>query len=401
MTAPLSPEGGLTIDLTRDGGRLTACIASTRPAGIGRIFAGRDPREVLAIVPHIFTLCGVAHTMAAVEAYEGAHGITAPPATRAARHIAVAFETAREHLLRMLLDWPHFLGEEPDKTRLPQIMGLLPVARKALAAGGDPFQPDAEARIDGAQLDAAITGLGEVLQTSIFGETAGAWQARQGTEGLTEWAASMDTVPARFIRLITERGWQRLGASATHFLPDLDDGALAAALDEEGGEGFIAAPLWDGQPRETTPLARQRSNPLVAALMAGHGGGLLTRAVARLAELAGLLKDMSPVTVQTQTSAQHDAKRTGLAQVEAARGRLIHSLRVDGGRVARYAILAPTDWNFHPEGVAVKALEGLDVQDTEALREAANMVMNLIDPCVAYELRLHSSRAANREGNGI
>lgn len=398
MTAPLSPEGRLTIDLTRNGDRLKARIASTRPAGIGRIFAGRNPREVLAIVPNIFTLCGVAHTVAAVEAYEEAYGIMAPSATRAARQIAVAFETAREHLLRLLLDWPRFLGEEPDKTRLPQIMGLLPMARKALAAGGDPFQPGADVRIDAAQLDTAIAALGEILQTAIFGEPADVWLARQE---LTEWAASRDTIPARFIRLIIERGWQRLGASPTHFLPDLDRAELINALDGEGGEDFIAAPLWDGQPRETTSLARQQRHPLVAALLAAHGSGLLARAVARLAELAGLFAKMSPRATQTQTSAQHGPKGTGLAQVEAARGRLIHYLRADGDRVARYAILAPTDWNFHPRGGAVKALEGLDIQDAETLREAANMVMNLIDPCVAYELRLHSPQAANRESNGI
>ncbi len=398
MTAPLSPEGRLTIDLTRDAGRLPARIASTRSTGIGRIFAGRDPREVLAIVPHIFTLCGVAHTVAAVEAYEEAHGVAVPPATRNARHTAVAFETAREHLLRMMLDWPQFLGEEPDKTRLPQIMGLLPTARKALAAGGDPFQPGADVRIDGTQLEAAVAALGEVLQTSIFGETAGAWLTRQN---LAEWTKSSDTSPARFIRLIIERGWQRLGGAATHFLPDLDRAELIASLDGEGGEDFIAAPLWDGQPRETTPLARQQSNPLVADLAAEYGYGFLTRAVARLAELTALLRNMSTLAVQERTSAQRGPKGTGLVQVEAARGRLIHYLRADGDRVASYAILAPTDWNFHPRGAAVKALEDLDIQDTEALREAANMVMNLIDPCVAYELKLHNPQAANRESDGI
>ena len=392
-TASQGIEGRLIIDLSREGGRLSARIASTRPVGLARAFAGRDPAEVLATIPLLFTLCGVAHSVAAVEAYEEAHGLAAPPATTAARRISVLAETAREHFLRMALDWPRFLSTEPDKAPMPRIMALLPQMRRVLSAGGDPFKPGAAARIDAGALEAAIAALGELLQTNVFGEPAEAWLSRRSGAGLADWAASRSTTAARFIRLIIERGWQSLGAGETRFLPALDRETAVAALGGGGWEAFLAAPVWEGEPHETTPLARQRHTPLIAALMAEHGAGLLTRACARLVELAAIPAAMHALAGSIQAAAwpaaRHAADGAGLAQVEAARGRLVHYLRLDGARVGHYAILAPTEWNFHPRGAAVHGLQSLRAEDTQELCAQADTFINVIDPCVSYELRLH------------
>ena len=66
--------------------------------------------------------------------------------------------------------------------------------------------------------------------------------------------------------------------------------------------------------------------------------------------------------------------------METARGRLIHRARVVDGVITQYRILAPTEWNFHPQGVAVQALSGLEPDQAKAVVEA-------IDPCVDFELR--------------
>ena len=49
----------------------------------------------------------------------------------------------------------------------------------------------------------------------------------------------------------------------------------------------------------------------------------------------------------------------GFAAVNSARGRLYHRLKLDGGgRIVDYAIVAPTEWNFHPDGPFVRLLLG-------------------------------------------
>jgi Ni,Fe-hydrogenase I large subunit len=36
----------------------------------------------------------------------------------------------------------------------------------------------------------------------------------------------------------------------------------------------------------------------------------------------------------------------------------VHRVELDGDRVARYAIVAPTEWNFHPQGASVREMTG-------------------------------------------
>ncbi|MCP4934253.1 MAG: Ni,Fe-hydrogenase I large subunit, partial [bacterium] len=79
----------------------------------------------------------------------------------------------------------------------------------------------------------------------------------------------------------------------------------------------------------------------------------------------------------------------GLAQVEAARGRLVHLAQVDQGIVRAYTILAPTEWNFHPQGVAARALTRIGKDSDDGARFRAGMLVKAIDPCVAFKVRLH------------
>jgi coenzyme F420-reducing hydrogenase alpha subunit len=77
-----------------------------------------------------------------------------------------------------------------------------------------------------------------------------------------------------------------------------------------------------------------------------------------------------------------------LAQVEAARGRLVHGVEIEDGIVRRYAILAPTEWNFHSDGGAALGLADIAGRERDA-REIADLFVTTVDPCVGYELRVH------------
>ena len=80
------------------------------------------------------------------------------------------------------------------------------------------------------------------------------------------------------------------------------------------------------------------------------------------------------------------APNIGRALVETARGRLMHEVELDGERVADYRIVAPTEWNFHPEGALAKYLMG---QPTCARGELESKIARLVtelDPCVPWEL---------------
>ena len=77
-----------------------------------------------------------------------------------------------------------------------------------------------------------------------------------------------------------------------------------------------------------------------------------------------------------------------MAQVQAARGLLVHRVAIRAGRVADYRILAPTEWNFHPQGAAALGLATLPDADDETLHRLGGLFVTALDPCVAYDLRI-------------
>jgi Ni,Fe-hydrogenase I large subunit len=180
------------------------------------------------------------------------------------------------------------------------------------------------------------------------------------------------------------------------FLPALDEISLHQYLVQADADAFVAQPLWRGKPCETTVLCRQRQQPLVAALLAANGNGVMTRTVARLVELAGipatlrrLFQQLLSASPKENVSAQMRPSGVGLGQVEAARGRLVHRLELEKNVVRRYQIVAPTEWNFHPRGIAAQLLKRLPAQDEATLKKWASLLINTIDPCVRYQLTVH------------
>jgi hypothetical protein len=56
--------------------------------------------------------------------------------------------------------------------------------------------------------------------------------------------------------------------------------------------------------------------------------------------------------------------------------------------VERYRILAPTEWNFHPQGPLIQGLRGADAHMGETLDKNAGLLISALDPCVGYELNI-------------
>lgn len=80
------------------------------------------------------------------------------------------------------------------------------------------------------------------------------------------------------------------------------------------------------------------------------------------------------------------ASSIGRALVETARGLLMHEVVMDGDVVADYLIVAPTEWNFHPQGLLQDQLFGADARDREALQQRVSRLVTTLDPCVPWEL---------------
>ncbi len=387
----MSLEGKIAIQMTLGATAVESVhIESRRLLHTARALHGRTMAEALQMVPRIFSLCGTAQACAAAQACEQASGIEPPPGIYALREALVDMESLREHLWRILLDWPGFYGGEPQREAMAKVMQLAADYRTAIAGSSDPFLPGADpATANAERTQAALTQLAELLHRVVFALPVPQWLALQKTTKLAQWAQQRETVPARLIRKLLEEEWSGSGACQVPALLQLEAAELAQAMSDDA---FIEQPQWQGECRETGSLPRNNT-PLLSTLRSDYGNGLLTRMAARLTEVALLWQKLGAGATAISHNAQPVAgDNTGIGQVAAARGQLVHRVELGDGKIRDYRILAPTEWNFHPQGVVARALAALR-GGQEQIEQQARLLINAIDPCVAYELQIHGEVA--------
>ncbi len=365
-------EGELRIGLcVRDARVARVRIGSTRPDAARALLQGRTRAMVGAVVPRLFSICGHSQSVASELACAAAAGETIDAALLARDSATVSAEVVRESAWRMLLEWPKWIGE-------------LPSAEAAAAARASlGIQPG----------QAAGPGSGAIA-LAAFGASADEWLAQTTLTALDRWIDSGQTAVARFMRQVrdddvaTPRMADRTAVD-TALLDTRSHAAwmaeLAAASDSD--PDFARHPTWRGAPAETGPLARQRADPLIAALIQRSATRVPARFVARLRELALLLAGRTAAVV----GAQALPGGAGIAWVENARGLLTHQVRFDGRRAAEYRIVAPTEWNFHPDGALARALLGAPADDLTIVKHRAWQLVQSLDPCVACHVEFEDA----------
>lgn len=388
-------EGRLDIDLYCEHSRVReVSIRSSRPFEAVSIFTGRRVTDVLALLPRLFSVCGTAQAMAGTGACEQALGIDVPPVQDRARGLLVMAETVREHLWRVLLDWPAFVGRKPVSSSLVCVTGLPARLHTALYPDNDAFRPGGgRLTVNRAALHDCLTQAQAMIETHVLDLGVDEWSAFADQAALLAWADTSDCIAAAMVRTVASAGWSGFGRCGVGALPALPPDRLHEHLRASSADTFVRCPQWDGRTHETTPLVRQRRAALIASLDCASGNGLLPRLVARLHEVVVLLAELQLQAGELADDAGGSAPRqrsgTGLAQVEAARGRLIHRVEIGDDRVTRYQIVAPTEWNFHPQGVLAQGLAGGSADGAEHLQRQAALLVNAIDPCVDYRIRVH------------
>ncbi len=369
--APLS----IVIHSARRGqGRVS--IRSSRPVGAARLLENRSVSEALTLLPRLYSVCAQAQLRAGRQALSAAAGETNHEQVRDRE--LVLLETAREHLWRVLIDWPALLETAADPAQLAALGSFNQTLRSVAAA-----QPSSS------ELASLRTQLTDLLRSGVFGRPPVDWVALD-CEALAGWSREVDTPAARLVGFLLAHRWEDAGATEPRFLPPMANDELNQRLNDDESDEFVAFPEWEGETRETTPLLRQQHVRLVKQALGRWGAGALTRVVALLAELARIPEqlDAGDAGASGLTENQLPA-RTGLSQIDAARGRLVHRAVLDGQHIERYQVLAPTEWNCHPRGVLARSLSALDSRHESTLRRQAALLVTAIDPCVGYSLEVH------------
>ncbi len=272
----MTPEGRIVIELF-PAAKDAVSIASSRPLSIPRQFSSQAPEQIVQTVSLVFAACRAAQSIAAAEAFEDALGVEAPAFTKKVRAALVLAETAREHALRVLGDWPAFL-QAPEQAEAAALRGVMLLDRqlaKALDESGAALRIGADVAAGG-DARAAIAQLTALLERAIFRCDLCDWSVMFCGE-LREWAQGGYTVAQRLMRQIMSDGALGAGAARVSALPNLENRALAERLFSSDADAFIARPEWDGAParhrRFRDCLAIRSSKPLRRRTASGSAPG--------------------------------------------------------------------------------------------------------------------------------
>jgi coenzyme F420-reducing hydrogenase alpha subunit len=381
-------EGRIEISIRGGNSGPEVNITSSRLLTVSRHFRGLPAEETVRKVPLLYAACRAAQGAAAAGAFEDALGIAPVAETRRVRDLLIHAETVREHALRVMMDWPGFIAGNPGAPpagAIKMLMQLSSDLSRALDGGGGAMHIDGRCKPDWGAAGRTLAQLQSFVESLIFGEELNIWRARCTQNDLTIWAGQACTDAQRLAHhLLTAEHWQA-GTCTISPLPHADRALLTARLFGENAEHFVAAPDWDGTACETTPLARHLEYPLVRAACSPLGYGIGARLIACLAGISqSLLRMRTLAEGGTMDAAiQSDADGTGLAQIEAARGRLVHAVRLDARKTGAYRILAPTEWNFHPHGAAAQGLAEIARHGGADQERLARLFVMAVDPCVA------------------
>ncbi|NJD33259.1 MAG: nickel-dependent hydrogenase large subunit [Betaproteobacteria bacterium] len=237
---------------------------------------------------------------------------------------AIRAEAMREHLWRWLLDLPPLLDETPLHAEFVTAFGCIIAGQHAELA----------ALLDDPRIKALRRRLAEV---------------------------------------------EDVADAALRCLPSLD-AQSSLALWPRFDAGFCRAPHWQGQAAETGALARRQGRAPTS------DSAFASRWLARLEELRDWAAGIEKVGAGGTASAVQAAPGRGRALVETARGLLMHEIVLDGECIADYFIVAPTEWNFHPQGPLAGWLIGRDACNRAELQTFSARAVAALDPCVRWEL---------------
>ena len=379
MTTALSHlAGSLRV---ASGAPLPLALQSSRQDWAPRLARGQAVSALPGLMASLFNLCSHAHRLCSQLAIEAASPGLLPAPQQVAQRLRT--ETAQEHIRRIGLDWPRLLATEPGPAATAwadaahAALQRCPLLLPAATLPADPWP-------------ATLTWLQDELLQMPPHIWQRAWNAC-GADWQNDWSRRHSGWLPSLLRAARAADSAAPLDSATALRAHADaDGQriLCAALALQ--PGFALHPLWHGASAHTGSWTRlnDRSADLPLTPWALLGS--------RIADLISLCQpDESDQSGAGWLSfgSLRTGPRQGMAWVEMARGLLVHQVEIDQpagdapARVAACRVLAPTEWNFHPQGVVAQTIAALDGgQPAEDAERRVRLLMAAFDPCVPFDV---------------
>jgi hypothetical protein len=284
----------------------------------------------------------------------------------------LSLRTALDHLRSMTMDWPH---------RGPNWPTPCPVSLV-----------QTHQRMTEAQASDTLRQLKGWLENSVLHQSADDWLTENKTPEALLACCQRHAIaepPARFLFDCQATATELQTDFRPLDLLDLDPEKQASQLHQiahtiANEPNFAQRPSWQGQCAETGVWTRLRHRQTATGSSVTAAGGMnaWTRLASRWCELVELCAgtrtcDTSAVGLSSGALALGQGQALGWCEM--ARGLLLHWVQLDAqDQVQAYQVVAPTEWNFHPEGALARALTQLAPQDTAG----ASLLGKAFDACV-------------------
>ena len=187
------------------------------------------------------------------------------------------------------------------------------------------------------------------------------------------------------------------------------DGMTHPIWTSEKKYSYIKSVRYDGKPVETGPLARLlvSEEPLITDVVDKLGVNVFTRHLARLHEtvlvIPKLKEYLESINPNEPFYKPHTEKQEtqGVGLNIAPRGDVAHWVRISGGKIANYQIIAPTTINAGPRdadgvmGPMEQAITGTPVTEESGMVEVQHVVRSF-DPCLACSVQIVDEKGVKR-----
>ncbi len=396
--------------------------------GFEYILEGKPPLDALVINPRICGICGHAHLIATSRTlenlYENAgYKLEVPKKAEAIRDITLASEIIQNHLRWFyMFVFPDFLKLE----RNPKLRKYQPIKGiqwqkgveasskivKIIAILGGQWPHTSYSVVGGVVSDPTTFELVEAesiadslllfFEKNIIGMPIDDYLSIETDEEF--FINSKNSDLKNFLQLCLKHNLHRLGKAYHRFLtvcdisPEVKKGATKrkrrdfeiSRVKEVDSYSFLTetgfsfdknryswakAVRYDGLPYETSPLARRINNNdrLFLNLVKKYKDSYMVRVWARIDEILKMLlivkSRLKEINLKEPSWIKPpvDIKKIegeAFGFCEAARGSLIHQIKVKEGKIHKYNIITPSTWNLGPRcekylSPAEKAIKGL------------------------------------------
>ncbi|MGK0255736.1 MAG: Ni,Fe-hydrogenase I large subunit [Arcobacteraceae bacterium] len=378
---------------------------------IEKILEGKNACDALVINPRVCGICGHAHLIATVEALEDCYeDLEVSNKAKIMRELTLNFELIQNHF-----KWFYFTVLPLFGYKQAVLKAVFPsqLMAKAIAVIGGQYPHNSYAIVGGVVCDITHTDIIKIEQ--YLNETQKFFDdnlinlededilACENIDALFNKKGDL----SKILDDILKNNWEYLGKSYDRFIAFGENSYFRKGkslknrrftninIDDvkefSSKNSYAKNVTYKEQYFEVGPLSRAIINkiPLIKDAHNKYEDSILSRIVARVYEIPQLLNHTKKLIAQIDLDEASYIKPKidiskitgeGKSAVEAARGTLIHKVKLENGIIKKYDIITPTQWNLsngtkNNLAISQKAMIGLKDENI------AEIVFKSFDVC--------------------